>query len=328
MVSNIPGGPQTLELLETPTPEPGPGELRIRIHAAGVNFPDTLIIQDLYQLKPPRPFAPGSEAAGEVEAIGDGVSGFQVGDRVIAITSIGGYATHVLAPYDRVLKIPDNMPFPEAACFLVTYGTSHHALKDRAAMQPGETLLVMGAAGGVGAAAVELGKAMGARVIAAVSTAEKAVFCKGIGADDTIIYPREMGKDAQKAFSNEIKSIAGPNGVDVVYDAVGGGYVEPALRAIAWEGRYLVIGFPAGIPKVPLNLPLLKSCQIVGVFWGAFTQRDPARHQANLAELFQLYAKGQIKPQINATFGLEQAADALEYIQDRKVLGKVVLTMV
>lgn len=327
MLSTAVGGPETLELTELPDPVPGKGELLLRVHAAGVNFPDTLMIRDLYQMKPPRPFAPGGEIAGEVLAVGDGVSGYAPGDRVLALTGHGGFATHLTVKANVAVRIPDTMPYEDAACFIFTYGTSHHALKDRAALQPGETLLILGAAGGVGAAAIELGKAAGARVIAAVSSQEKADFCRQIGADETLVYPRELDRDGQKALSAEIKKLAGGDGVDVVYDAVGGAYAEPCLRALAWKGRYLVVGFPAGIPNIPLNLTLLKGCQIVGVFWGASVFREPKGHAENMADLFRLYAEGRIKPRISARFPLEQAAEALEMMQDRKVLGKVVITM-
>ncbi len=327
MLSTAPGGPETLEWTEQPTPEPGKGQVRIRVRAAGLNFPDTLIIRDLYQMKPPRPFAPGGEIAGDVEAIGEGVTGLDVGDRVLALTGFGGFATHVLAEAVKVIKIPDAMPYDDASCFIFTYGTSHHALKDRANLQPGESVLILGAAGGVGAAAIELAKAAGARVIAAVSSQDKADFCRDIGADETIIYPRDMDRDAQKAFSAAIKDVAGKGGVDVVYDAVGGDYAEPAIRALAWKGRFLVVGFPAGIPKIPLNLTLLKGSQIVGVFWGASVMQEPKGHAENMADLFAMYAKGQIKPRISASYPIEQAAEALNLMQDRKVLGKVVLTV-
>lgn len=326
MLSHEPGGPETLKLTETDTPEPKKKQVRIKVHAAGLNFPDTLIIKDLYQMKPPRPFAPGGEIAGEIEAIGDGVSGLSVGDRVLAMTGFGGFATHICADAARVMKIPDEMPYDEASCLVLTYGTSHHALKNRAEIQPGESLLILGAAGGVGAAAIELGKAAGARVIAAVSSEEKAQFCRDLGADETLIYSRDMDDRAtQKEFSNKIKELSGGDGVDVVYDAVGGAYAEPAVRALAWKGRYLVVGFPAGIPSIPLNLTLLKGCQIVGVFWGAHTLREPEMHAENMADLFRMYAQGKIKPRISERFALEDAAKALEMMEDRKVLGKVVL---
>ena len=328
MMSHEPGGPETLKLTELPTPEPGPGMVRIAVRAAGVNFPDTLIIRDLYQFKPARPFAPGGEIAGVIEAVGDGVTAFSPGDRVLAGGINGGFATHFIAEAGRTNKIPEAMPFDEAAGFMLTYGTSHYALRDRAKLQPGESLFILGAAGGVGAAAIEIGKAMGARVIAGVSSEEKAAFCKDLGADETIVYPTgTLDRDAQKALSNEIKTKCGGEGANVVYDAVGGDYAEPAVRALAWEGRFLVVGFPAGIPKIPLNLTLLKSCQIVGVFWGAFTMRDPVKNADYVRELFEFYASGKIRPRITASFPLEKAADALTMMMDRKVLGKVVLTL-
>ncbi|MEM8692582.1 MAG: NADPH:quinone oxidoreductase family protein [Pseudomonadota bacterium] len=327
MLSNAPGGPGTLEWTETQTPEPKKGEVRVVVKAAGVNFPDTLIIRDLYQLKPPRPFAPGGEVAGVVEAVGEGCETLSVGDNVIAMPGFGGFVTHMCVPEIACLKMPEGMPFDEAASFIFTYGTSHYALKDRAALKAGETLLILGAAGGVGAAAVELGKAAGARVIAAVSSEDKATFCTELGADETIIYPREMDRDAQKTLSGEIKKIAGPKGVQVAYDAVGGDYAEPVIRSMGWGGRFLVVGFPAGIPSIPLNLTLLKSCQIVGVFWGASVRMDPEGHVANMADLFRLYAEGEVKPRITARFPMEEAAKALDHIGDRKVLGKVVLTV-
>lgn len=325
MMSVAPGGPETLELTEMPLPKPGKGQVRVRVKAAGLNFPDTLMIRDLYQMKPPRPFAPGGEIAGDIDALGEGVTSFEIGDRVLALTGHGGFATHLCIDAPRLIKIPDAMPYEDAACFIFTYGTSHHALKDRAALQAGESVLILGAAGGVGVAAIELTKAAGAKVIAAVSSEDKATFCKDCGADETIVYPRDMNRDAQKAFSQEIKKLAGGEGVDIVYDAVGGDYAEPAIRSLAWKGRFLVVGFPAGIPSVPLNLALLKGCQIVGVFWGASVFREPQGHMKNMGELFSMYAEGQIKPRISARFPLEQAAAALELMQDRKVMGKVVL---
>ena len=327
MLSTAPGGPETLEPGELPDPQPQKGQLRIRVRAAGVNFPDTLIIRDLYQARPPRPFAPGGEIAGEVDAIGEGVTGFAVGDRVLALTGHGGFAELACVPAVNAARIPDAMPYDEAACFIFTYGTSYHALRDRAALRPGESLLILGAAGGVGSAATELGKALGARVIAAVSSPEKAEFCKRLGADETLVYPREMDRDAQKALSGEIKRLAGGDGVDVVYDAVGGDYAEPAIRALAWEGRFLVVGFAAGIPRIPLNLTLLKVTQIVGVFWGASVLRDPGGHARNVAELFRLYGEGRIRPRISDRFALERAGEALRMLETRRAMGKIVLTL-
>lgn len=327
ILSTAPGGPETLEPTETEMPVAGKGEVVLAVKAAGVNFPDTLIIRDLYQIRPPRPFAPGGEVAGVIETVGAGVTHLHPGQRVLALPGFGGFVTHLAVAADKVVPIPDEMPFEEAACFIFTYGTSHYALKNRAALKPGETLLILGASGGVGAAAIELGKTMGARVIAAVSTPQKARFCEDLGADETILYPAEMDREAQKAFSTQIREKAGKGGVDVVYDAVGGAYAEPALRALAWEGRFLVVGFPAGIPELPLNLTLLKGCQIVGVFWGAFTQREPDLHQQYLQEIFDWYAQGLIRPRISARYPLDRAADALRLLEERKVLGKVVVTM-
>lgn len=327
MLSHTPGGPRTLVWDTLPDPEPKAGEVVIRVHAAAVNFPDTLIIQDLYQFKPPRPFAPGGEVAGEVAAVGTGVDGVKVGERVLAFTVHGGFATHVVVPAHAAIPIPDAMPYDHAACLLLTYGTAYHGLKDRAALKPGEDLLILGAAGGVGSAAIELGKAAGARVIAAVSSQEKAAFCADLGADETLIYGRDLDRDAQKALSKEMKSLATGEGVDVVFDTVGGDYAEPALRAMAWTGRFLVVGFPAGIPKIPLNLPLLKGTQIVGVFWGSAVLRDPKAHAQNVSELFQLYLDGKICPQIERSYDIQNAADALERITARTAKGKLVLTV-
>ena len=326
LLSTFPGGPDSLVLKEIETPHPQSGEILVKVKAAGVNFPDTLIIKDLYQIKPQRPFAPGGEISGVIAAIGEDVNNFSEGDRVVAVPGFGGFATHVVVPVSQVTKIPDTMSFEDAACFLFTYCTSHYALRDRAQLEKNETLLITGAAGGVGVAAIEIAKAIGAKVIAAVSSEIKADFCKEIGADETIIYPKNMDRDSQKALSGKVKKIVGTSGVDVVYDSVGGNYSEPFLRAIAWNGRFLVVGFPAGIPKIPLNLPLLKSCQIVGVFWGSFTTRYPAQHQKYLSELFDLYEDGRIKPRITKSFPLKNAAQALFYISERKALGKAVIT--
>ena len=327
MMSHEPGGPESLKPTEVETPAPGPGQVRIAVKAAGVNFPDTLIIRDLYQFKPPRPFAPGGEVAGVVEALGDGVTGLAEGDRVQAGGVNGGFATHFIADAARTNKIPDAMPFDEAAAFMLTYGTSHYALRDRAKLQPGEALFILGAAGGVGAAAIELGKAFGAKVVAGVSSDAKAAFCKELGADETLVYPTgALDRGAQKELSGQIKALCGGEGANVVYDAVGGDYAEPAVRALAWEGRFLVVGFPAGIPKIPLNLTLLKSCQIVGVFWGAFTMRNPEKNAEYIAELFRFYEEGKIRPRITASFPLEEAAEALKLLENRKATGKIVLT--
>ncbi len=329
LLSKTVGGPETLVLEDVPAPVAGPGEVLVDVKAVGVNFPDVLMIKDMYQFKPPRPFSPGGELAGVIAAVGAGVTNVKPGDRVMGSSGSGGMAEQVVLGASRVRKFPDAMPFDHAAALLMTYGTSHYALKDRAFMKPGESLLVLGAAGGVGIAAVELGKAMGAKVIAAASTQEKVDFAISCGADAGIVYPATLTDDdraAAKAFSEAIKT-AGGGGVDVIYDAVGGAYAEPSLRAMNWDGRYLVIGFPAGIPKIPLNLTLLKSCQIVGVFWGAAVARDPAGNEANIAELFDLYAKGKIKPRVSASFPLERGGEAIAHLADRKAQGKVVVTI-
>jgi NADPH2:quinone reductase len=313
------GPPDSLVVEELPSPAPGRGEVLLAVRACGVNFPDVLIIQNKYQFKPPLPFSPGGEVAGIVKGLGEGVTGLAVGDRVIGSTGWGGFAEEVVLDAGRVIEIPDEMDFVTASAFLLTYGTSHHALKDRAQLRAGETLLVLGAAGGVGLAAVEIGKVMGARVIAAASTPEKLAVCREHGADELIDYAREDLKE-------RVKQLTGGEGADVIYDPVGGAYSETALRATAWNGRFLVIGFAAGeIPKIPLNLVLLKGCQIVGVFWGAFTAREPARHRANVEELMAWYRAGKLEPHISATYPLERAAAALNDMAERRVMGKVVL---
>ncbi len=327
VLSTESGGPETLVLSDVEAPTAGAGQAVITVKAVGVNYPDVLIIQDMYQFKPERPFAPGGEVSGVVKAVGDGVTNLAPGDRVIASTGWGGMAEEIAVDAGRVRKIPDTMPFDEAAAFLMTYGTSHYALKDRGHVKPGESLLVLGAAGGVGLAAVELGKAMGMKVIAAASSQEKVDLARSKGADEGLVYPHgPLDKGQQKALSDEIKALSG-GGVDVIYDAVGGDYAEPALRAMAWEGRFLVIGFPAGIPKIPLNLTLLKSCQIVGVFWGAFTARDPKGNEANIADLFRLYDEGKIKPHISGRFPLSEAGKAITELAERRAMGKVVVTV-
>ncbi|PWR20280.1 NADPH:quinone oxidoreductase family protein [Zavarzinia aquatilis] len=314
------GPPESLMLEDGPAPALGKGEVRVRLHAAGVNFPDVLIIQGKYQFKPEMPFAPGGEAAGVVTEVGERVSGFAVGDRVIVMTGWGAFAEEIAVTPDRLAPLPPSMSFEEGAAFLMTYATSHHALKQRARLQKGETLLVLGAAGGVGLAAVELGKAMGARVIAGVSTDEKAELAKRHGADEAIVYSREGLRERLKALA--------PDGVDVVYDPVGGDYSEQALRSMAWKGRLLVVGFASGpIPSIPLNLALLKGCEIVGVFWGAFTVREPDLHRENVAELIRLYEEGKIKPLVSKTYPLAEGGQAIRDMMERRVTGKVVVTM-
>jgi len=321
------GPPESLVLEEVASPEPGEGQVRLAVKAAAVNFPDVLIIENKYQFKPPLPFSPGGEVAGVVDKVGPGVTTLKVGDRVIGSCGWGGFAEELVLDEGRCTPFPPEMDFVTASAFLMTYGTSHHALQDRAHIQPGETLLVLGAAGGVGLAAVELGKAMGARVIAAASSEDKVQVAKQHGADEGFVYPTgALDRGQQKALSETIKSLTGGQGADVVYDPVGGDYAEPALRATNWEGRYLVVGFASGpIPKIPLNLALLKGCQIVGVFWGAFTGREPDRNQQNLALLMEWFKAGKIKPHVSKTYALSEAALALQDMAARKVKGKIVL---
>jgi NADPH2:quinone reductase len=328
MLSKGVGGPGTLVLETLPDPKPAAGEVLLAVKACGVNYPDLLIIEDRYQFKPERPFAPGGEVAGIVEAVGSGVTQFKPGDRVIGSCGWGGMAEKLALGADRCIPVPEGMPLDEAAALVLTYGTSIHALKDRAKLAKGETLLVLGAAGGVGLSAVELGKAMGARVIAAASSAEKVALARKHGADDGVVYPAgPFDKAGSKALADIFKKACGENGADVIYDPVGGDYSEAALRSIAWEGRFLVVGFPAGIARLPLNLTLLKSCQVVGVFWGAFARRDPAANAANLGELMQLYAKGAIKPLVSERFPLARAGEAIARLGARQAMGKIVVTM-
>ena len=312
------GPPSKLVLEDIPSPVPGKKEVLVQIKACSVNFPDTLIIQGLYQFKPELPFSPGSDIAGVVKAVGEGVKHVKVGDEVFGLVSHGGFAEEVLVSANSCFPKPPMMNHKIAASFMMAYGTSHHALKDRAQLKAGETLLVLGASGGVGLAAVELGKIAGAKVIAAASTAEKLAICKEKGADEVINYTTE---DLKK----RVKELTNGKGADVVYDPVGGAYTEAALRATAWEGRFLIVGFPAGIAKIPMNLPLLKGCQIVGVFWGSFAMRTPQKNMANTMELIQMYAKGQLKPHIHATYSLEDAPKALEEMMNRQVKGKVII---
>ena len=314
------GPPESLVVEEVPALKPGAGEAVVAVKAAGVNFPDVLIIQNKYQVKPPLPFSPGSEVAGIVTGVGDGVNGVKLGDPVMAFTTFGGFAEEVKVDARKLLPLPAGMDFSTAAAFGLTYATSDHALRDRGALKSGETLVVLGAAGGVGLAAIEIGRALGARVIAAASTGEKLAVCRAHGADDTINY-------ATEDLRERIKALTEGSGADVVYDPVGGPYTEPALRSMAWRGRLLVVGFAAGeIPKIPLNLTLLKGCSIVGVYWGEFARREPERFGDAMRQLGRWYADGRIKPHISATFPLERAIDALRLMAGRQVAGKLVLT--
>jgi len=313
------GLPETLVVEDVPSPVAGPGEVLVEVHAAGVNFPDTLIIQKKYQYQPDLPFSPGGEVAGVVKAVGEGVTAWKPGDRVLASSTWGGYAQEIVVKAERAMPIPEGMDFVTASAYVLAYGTSLHALKDRAKLAAGETLLVLGAAGGVGISAIEIAKAMGARVIACASSEDKLALCRERGADETINY-------ATEDLRERIKALTGGKGPDVIYDPVGGPYTEPAFRSIAWEGRHLVVGFAAGeIPRLPLNLTLLKSASVVGVFWGAFLQRDPAVTRQHLRDLFELYTSGKVKPPITKTYKLEEAAQALRDVMERRVKGKVAI---
>jgi NADPH:quinone reductase len=312
-------GPQGLRVDDVPDPSPGPGQVLIEVQAAGVNFPDVLLSRGKYQFKPEPPFSPGGEAAGVVRAIGAGVSSLAIGDRVAATVIHGAFAERLVVPELAAVKLPDSVGAEIGSATLLTYATTYHALVDRAQLRSGETLLVLGAAGGVGLAAVELGKQLGARVIAAASTDDKLAFCREHGADETVCYQREDLKE-------RVKALTGGAGADVIYDPVGGRFAEPALRAIAWQGRYLVIGFAAGdIPKIPLNLVLLKGCQIAGVFWGSFAMREPARNRANAETLFAWIADGRLAPHVDAVLPFARAGEALERLERREVKGKLVL---
>jgi NADPH2:quinone reductase len=315
------GPPDSLVVDEVASPRAGNGEVVIAVKAASLNFPDVLIIQNKYQFKPPLPFSPGSELAGVVKEAGAGVQGFKPGDKVIAFTTYGAFAEEVKTEASRLVPLPPKMDFVAGAAFLLTYATTDHALRDRGALKAGETLLVLGAAGGVGLAAIEIGKALGARVIACASSEDKLAVCREHGADATINY-------ASEDLRERIKALTEGKGVDVIYDPVGGQYTEPAFRSIAWRGRHLVVGFAAGeIPKLPLNLALLKGADVVGVFWGDFARRQPKEFAQSVRQLAKWYGEGKLKPHVSQTFPLEKAADALKLMAARQVKGKVVLTV-
>jgi NADPH2:quinone reductase len=326
LLSKEPGGPDTLVMDELPDPVAGPGQVVVAVKACSINYPDVLIIEDKYQMKPPRPFAPGSEVSGVVDSVGEGVTGFAPGDRVLCTTGSGGLVEKVAVPAASLYPLPEGRSFEEGASLILTYGTTIHALLDRGHLKEGQCLLVLGAAGGVGLAAIELGKAFGARVVAAVSSEEKAAACREAGADDTIVYGRApFDKDQSKALAEQFKAAGGKGGYDVIYDPVGGDYAEPALRSIGWEGRYLVVGFPAGIPRLPLNLTLLKSCDVCGVFWGAFAARDPQANRAHIDRLFRLWKDGKIAPRVTETFAFEDGGKAIAKMAARGAIGKLVV---
>ena len=311
---------------EIDDPIAGPGQVVVDIKATGISFPDVLIVQGLYQFKPPFPFSPGSEISGVVSAVGEGVTMHKEGDRVMGSIGSGGLREKGVYLEQQLMPLPETMDFNTAAGFPLNYGTTYHAFKQRGELKAGQSVLVLGAGGGLGITAIHIAKAMGAKVIAAASSQEKIDLCKKEGADEGIIYEREMDRDLQKKFSDQIKEVTS-GGVDMIYDLVGGDYAEPALRAIARHGKYLVIGFTAGIPKMPLNLTLLKECQIVGVFWGQFAGVEYAENQQNFQELFDLHAEGKIKPFVTETYTLDESATAIKTLEDRKVLGKVVVSM-
>ena len=314
-----PVGVDALRWTELPTPQPAAGQVLVAIQAASLNFPDLLIVQNKYQIKPPLPFVPGAEYAGVVQAVGEGVTHLSVGDSVACLSGTGGFGTHTLAPAALCMPLPPGFSAVDGAAFIMTYATSHHALMDRAQLQAGETVLVLGAAGGVGTAAIQIAKAAGARVIAAASSDEKCALCTRLGADASINYSRQNLRD-------ELKTLTGGKGPDVVYDPVGGDYTEQAFRSIAWRGRYLVVGFAAGpIPALPLNLPLLKGASIVGVFWGDFAKREPAANAAMMRELAGWYAQGRIKPVIDQTMPMAELKAAFAHMGSRGVMGKLVL---
>jgi NADPH2:quinone reductase len=327
LISRAPGPPEALVIEEVGEPAPGPGEVRIAVAACAVNFPDALIIEDRYQVRPQRPFSPGAEVAGVIDAVGPGVGSLRAGDRVIGFSNWGGMAEKLVLPADRCVPMPAGMPFDEAAALLMTYGTALYGLKVRGSLSDGEAVLVLGAGGGVGLAAVEVGRALGARVIAAVSSEAKAEAACAAGAERAIVYPRgPFDNEGRKALSALFKGVC-PDGADVVFDPVGGDYAEAALRSIRREGRFLVVGFPAGIPRLPLNLVLLKSCQVVGVAWGAVVRDDAAAFQGIASELIGLYEQGRIRPRISERFPLERAAEAIARLGAREAVGKLLVSI-
>jgi NADPH:quinone reductase len=326
LLSKAPGGPETLVLDDLPDPVAGAGQVIVAVKACSINYPDVLIIEDKYQFKPARPFAPGGEIAGVIESVGEGVTAWNVGDRVIGMVGNGGLVEKVAVDAGKLYRLPEGRSFAEGASLLLTYATTIHALLDRGHLIEGNHLLILGAAGGVGLAAIELGKAFGARVVAAVSSEEKAAVAREAGADETIVYGRApFDNEQSKALAEQFKAAGGKEGFDVIYDPVGGDYAEPALRSIGWEGRYLVVGFPAGIPRLPLNLTLLKSCDVCGVFWGAFAARDPKANAAHIDRLFRLWKDGRIAPRVTETFPFERGGDAIAKMAARGAIGKLVV---
>ena len=326
LVSTQVGGPETLVLQDLADPQPGKGQLGVRILACGINYPDVLVIEDKYQSKPPRPFAPGGEIAGVVESLGEDTGGWKVGDRIIAVTPFGGLAEKSLVALEHAFRLPEGKDPVEGAGLILTYATTLHALADRGELKPFDTLLVLGAAGGVGLAAIEIGKVMGARIVAGVSSEEKAAVAKQAGADEVFVYARgPFDKESAKSLAQTIKRAVGPEGAQVIYDPVGGAYTEAALRSISWMGRHLVIGFPSGIPGPPLNLALLKSADIRGVFWGAFATRDPKKNAAHIEQLISWWREGRIRPRVDRVYDLADGGQAIARLAARSAIGKVVV---
>ncbi|MFD1611440.1 NADPH:quinone oxidoreductase family protein [Sphingomonas tabacisoli] len=328
LLSNAAGGPETLVISDAPEPAAGPGQVIVGVKACAINYPDVLVIEDKYQFKPPRPFAPGGEIAGVVESVGEGEARWKPGDRVVAVPGYNGLADRIAIDGGSLFRLPEERSFVEGAALLITYGTVIHALVDRAAIRANETLLVLGAAGGVGLAAIKLGKAFGARVVAAVSSEEKAAAARSAGADETVIYPSgKLDRDQSKELGSAFKAVLGKSGADVVFDPVGGDYAEPALRALAWGGRYLVVGFVAGIPSIPLNLALLKSADIRGVIWGAWAAANPNENANHVERLFDLWKAGKISPKVTQTFAFDSAHEAIAKLGGRTAIGKLVVDL-
>ncbi|MDM3975294.1 NADPH:quinone oxidoreductase family protein [Mycobacterium marseillense] len=328
MISAEAGGPGSVVITEIPSPEPGFGEVRVAVRACGVNYPDVLFVADRYQIRVPRPFSPGGEVAGVIDAIGPGVNGIECGERVAAVTGWGGMAEQVVVPADRVIPLPDEVPFEQAATLLFSYGTAWHALKSCADLQPGDSLIVLGAAGGVGTAAIQVGCLLGAAVVAATSSREKASAAQLAGARQSVVYPRgPLDSSAAQGLRDQLRQAAGGSGAAVVFDPVGGDYTEPAFRALREGGQYLTVGFTAGIPSLPLNIVLLKSARLFGVNWRQFVMESPSEHVHDATHLFDLCAEGQLNPAISRRFALEDAGAAMHLVDSRAAVGKIVISI-
>lgn len=328
LISEVAGGPETLRIADIPAPVPLAEEVLIDVKACSINYPDVLVIEDRYQVKPPRPFVPGCEVAGLVVAAGDAVEGWKPGDRIVATVNFGGLAEQCVAKAKDCFALANGQPFAEGAALLLTYATTMHALADRGRLRAGDVLLILGAAGGVGISAIEIGRAMGATVVAAVSSEEKAEAARKAGAHKALVYPRApFDNDQSRALASAFKEAVGEGGAQVIYDPVGGDYVEPALRSIGWGGRYLVIGFPSGIHRLPLNLPLLKGCDVCGVWWGEFARRDPAANRRHVDRLMQWWREGLINPLVSRQWALDDGHEAIAALSERAAIGKLVVTV-